>query len=109
MTPFVLDHGPIQISMFDLLPGISFSLKADALGLVFATTSSCLWILVSIFSIGYMRTLKEHAQTRYYFSFALALIGAIGIALAANLVTMFIFYEILTISTYPLVAHEEST
>jgi len=109
MTPFVLDHGPIQISMFDLLPGISFSLKADALGLVFATTSSCLWILVSIFSIGYMRTLKEHAQTRYYFSFALALLGAIGIALAANLVTMFIFYEILTISTYPLVAHEEST
>jgi formate hydrogenlyase subunit 3/multisubunit Na+/H+ antiporter MnhD subunit len=55
-----------------------------------------------------MRSLKEHAQTRYYFSFALALLGAIGVALAANLVTMFIFYEILTISTYPLVAHEES-
>ncbi|NNL77781.1 MAG: monovalent cation/H+ antiporter subunit D family protein, partial [Desulfobacterales bacterium] len=71
-------------------------------------TSSCLWILVSVYSIGYMRTLKEHAQTRYYFSFALALVGAVGVALAANLVTMFIFYEILTISTYPLVAHEES-
>ncbi|MGD8256573.1 MAG: monovalent cation/H+ antiporter subunit D family protein [Desulfobacterales bacterium] len=108
MTPFVLDRGPIQFSWFDLLPNVVFAFRVDALGLIFATTSSCLWILVSIFSIGYMRSLKEHAQTRYYFSFALALSGAMGIALAANLVTMFIFYEILTISTYPLVAHEES-
>ena len=108
MTPSVLKHGPIQFSWFDLIPNIDFAFRADALGLIFATTSSCLWILVSIYSIGYMRSLNEHAQTRYYFSFALALLGAIGIALAANLVTMFIFYEILTISTYPLVAHEES-
>ena len=108
MTPSVLENGPIQFSWFDLFPNIDFAFKADALGLIFATTSSCLWILVSIYSIGYMRSLNEHAQTRYYFSFALALLGAMGIALAANLVTMFIFYEILTISTYPLVAHEES-
>ncbi len=108
MSPAVLEHGPIQFSWFDLFPNVDFAFRADALGLIFATTSSCLWILVSFFSIGYMRTLKEHAQTRYYFSFALALLGAIGIALASNLVTMFIFYEILTISTYPLVAHEES-
>jgi formate hydrogenlyase subunit 3/multisubunit Na+/H+ antiporter MnhD subunit len=108
MTPYVLENGPIQFSWFDLFPNIDFAFRADALGLIFATTSSCLWILVSIYSIGYMRSLNEHAQTRYYFSFALALLGAMGIALAANLVTMFIFYEILTISTYPLVAHEES-
>ncbi len=108
MTPVVLKNGPIQFSGFALFPGIDFAFRVDALGLIFAITSSCLWILVSIFSIGYMRSMKEHAQTRYYFSFALALLGAIGIALAANLVTMFIFYEILTISTYPLVAHEES-
>ncbi len=63
---------------------------------------------MSLFSIGYMRTLKEHAQTRFYFSFAVALLGAVGIALADNLVTMFVFYEILTISTYPLVAHAET-
>jgi formate hydrogenlyase subunit 3/multisubunit Na+/H+ antiporter MnhD subunit len=108
MTPHVLTHGPIRFIGFDLFPNIELALKADALGLIFATTSSCLWILVSIYSIGYMRTLKEHAQTRYYFSFALAILSAMGIALSANLVTMFIFYEILTISTYPLVAHEES-
>ena len=108
MTSAVLMNGPIQLTWFDLFPNIGFAFRVDALGLIFATTSSCLWILVSIFSIGYMRSLKEHAQTRFYFSFALALLGAIGIALSANLVTLFIFYEILTISTYPLVAHEES-
>ncbi len=108
MTPYVLVHGPIRSDWFALLPNIDFALRVDALGLIFATTSSCLWILVSIYSIGYMRSLKEHAQTRYYFSFALALFGAVGVAFAANLVTMFIFYEILTLCTYPLVAHEES-
>ncbi len=108
MTPVVLATGPIQFSGFNLIPGIDFAFRVDALGLIFATTSSCLWILVSIYSIGYMRTLKEHAQTRFYFSFAVALAGAIGIAFAANLVTLFIFYEILTLSTYPLVAHDET-
>ena len=108
MTPVVLERGPIQFFWFDLLPDVEFAFKVDALGLIFAITSSSLWILVSVYSIGYMRSQKEHAQTRFYFSFAVALAGAVGVALAANLVTMFIFYEILTISTYPLVAHEES-
>jgi formate hydrogenlyase subunit 3/multisubunit Na+/H+ antiporter MnhD subunit len=104
----VLHLGPIRFTGVALLPGIPFAFRVDALGLIFAITASCLWILVSIYSIGYMRSLKEHAQTRFYFCFAVALAGAIGIALSANLVTLFIFYEILTLSTYPLVAHEES-
>ena len=108
MTPTVLQKGPIEYQWFPLFPGIDFALNVDALGLIFATTSSCLWMLVSVYSIGYMRSLKEHAQTRFFFCFALALLGAMGIALSANLVTMFIFYEILTLSTYPLVAHDET-
>ena len=108
MRPVVLSEGPIGWAWFNLLPNIDFAFDVDAFGLIFATTSSSLWILVSLYSIGYMRSLKEHAQTRYYFCFALALVGAIGIALSSNLVTMFVFYEILTLSTYPLVAHEES-
>ena len=108
MTPVVLEQGPIQFSWLDLFPDVGLAFRVDALGLIFAITSSSLWILVSVYSIGYMRSQKEHAQTRFYFSFAVALAGAVGVALAANLVTMFIFYEILTISTYPLVAHEES-
>ena len=108
MTPVVLQQGSITFKGFNLLPGIDFALHVDAFGLIFATTSSFLWILVSLYSIGYMRSLDEHAQTRFFFCFALALLGAIGIALSANLVTMFIFYEILTLSTYPLVAHDET-
>jgi multicomponent Na+:H+ antiporter subunit D len=70
MTPFVLAHGPIHFSWFDLFPNVDFAFRADALGLIFATTSSCLWILVSIYSIGYMRSLKEHAQTRSWLCWA---------------------------------------
>ena len=109
MAPVVLEIGRIDWPGFDLLPQVALALRVDALGLIFASTSSCLWILVSIYAIGYMRTLQEHAQTRFFFCFAVAITGAIGIAFAANLLTLFIFYEILTLSTYPLVAHDETT
>ncbi|OGP63919.1 MAG: cation:proton antiporter, partial [Deltaproteobacteria bacterium RBG_13_53_10] len=108
MVPRVMSGETIQAYLFPILPGIRFGFRVDAFGLMFAITASFLWILVSIYSIGYMRTLQEHAQTRYYFCFALAIFGAVGVALSGNLVTLYIFYEILTVSTYPLVAHEQS-
>jgi len=109
MVPTVMSGKTIQSYLFPILPGIHFGFRVDAFGLMFAITASFLWILVSIYSIGYMRALQEHAQTRYYFCFALAIFGAVGVALSGNLVTMYIFYEILTVSTYPLVAHEQSS
>jgi len=108
MNKMVAGGKAVELTLFPLFPGVAFHLKADAPGLIFATTSSSLWILVSVYSIGYMRVLNEHAQTRFYFCFAVALFSAVGVAFSANLVTLFIFYEILTLSTYPLVAHEES-
>src|SRR5207245_5416157 len=57
---------------------------------------------------GYMRSLKEHAQTRYFSCFALALSATIGVAFSANLFTLFLFYEALTLVTYPLVGHKET-
>ena len=109
MVPIVLTGQKVECILFqDMLLHVNFGFKVDAFGLLFAITSSFLWILVSIYSIGYMRALKEHAQTRYYFCFALAIFGALGVAFSANLVTLYVFYEILTLSTYPLVAHEES-
>jgi len=109
MGPVILEGKTVEFTFLTgVLPGVNFGLRVDAFGLIFAITSSFLWMLVSVFSIGYMRTLKEHAQTRYYFCFALAIFGAVGVALSGNLMTLFIFYEILTVSTYPLVAHEES-
>jgi len=104
----ILNGDVIRISFQTLLPGVDIGFKVDAFGMLFALTSSSLWILVTIYSIGYMRSLKEHAQTRFFFSFALAIFGALGIAMSTNLVTMFIFYEILTVSTYPLVIHDQT-
>jgi len=108
MAPHVLDGGTLNYTLFTLLPGVSLSFKVDALGLLFATTASFLWILTTFYSIGYMRTLNEHAQTRYYTCFALALSAAIGVAFSANLFTLFLFYEVLSLSTYPLVMHKET-
>src|SRR3970282_2449072 len=79
-----------------------------AFGLLFALGASALWIATSFYSIGYMRSLDEHAQTRYFACFALALSATMGVAFAANLFTLFLFYEALTLTTYPLVAHKET-
>lgn len=91
-----------------MLPGVSLRLRADALGVVFALLASLLWAVTSVYSIGYMRGLEEHAQTRFYASFAAALAATMGVAFAANLLTLYLFYELLTLATYPLVAHKET-
>jgi multicomponent Na+:H+ antiporter subunit D len=96
------------IELLELAPGISLALAADPLGLLFALVASGLWILTSIYSIGYMRDAGEKRQTRYYASFALSLSSTLGIAFAANLLTFLLFYELLTLATYPLVIHKES-
>jgi NADH-quinone oxidoreductase subunit L/multicomponent Na+:H+ antiporter subunit D len=97
-----------EFSLFTLASGIELALKVDALGLLFALLASLLWIVTSFYSIGYMRGLDEHAQTRYFASFAASLAAAVGVAFAANLLTLFVFYELLTVATYPLVTHDET-
>lgn len=108
LYPAVSSGITVTTPLFEIVPGITSAFRVDALGLTFALLSSGLWIITSLYNVGYMRTLKEHEQTRYYFSFALSLSAAIGIAFSADLVTFFIFYEILTLATYPLVAHKEN-
>jgi len=90
-----------------ILPGVSVTLRADSLSMVFALVASFLWIVTVFYSMGYMRSLHEHAQTRFNACFALALFGAIGCAFADNLFTLYLFYEIVSVSTYPLVAHHQ--
>ena len=94
------------VTLFEVSPGIALALRVDALGITFALSASLLWILTSVYSIGYMRSLGEEHQTRYFASFAICLSSTIGIAFAANLLTFLIFYEMLTIATYPLVVHK---
>jgi formate hydrogenlyase subunit 3/multisubunit Na+/H+ antiporter MnhD subunit len=109
MAPEILKGETIRFTLFQsMFKDVYIGFKVDAFGEIFAITTSSLWILVSIYSIGYMRALKEHAQTRYFFAFCLAIFGALGVALSANLLTLFIFFEIITVSTYPLVIHEQS-
>jgi multicomponent Na+:H+ antiporter subunit D len=108
MVPFVLKGRILEYTIITLTEGVSFQLRVDQFGLFFGVLASALWIATSVYSIGYVRGLNEHAQTRYFFNFAVCLSATMGIAFAGNLLTLFMFYEVLTVATYPLVAHKET-
>jgi len=94
-----------SVRLFEMLPGLGFVFTLEPLGLIFAAIASFLWIVTTIYSIGYLRSHDEPNQTRFYVLFAVAIGSAIGIAFAGNMLTLFVFYEVLTISTFPLVTH----
>jgi multicomponent Na+:H+ antiporter subunit D len=101
----VLDGARPALHLFEVMPGLSVAFTLEPLGMLFALIASGLWIVNSLYSIGYMRANAEAHQTRFYVCFALALSAAVGIAFAGNLFTLFLFYEMLTLVTYPLVTH----
>ena len=107
MLPFVLSGGTIDYTLCTILPGMSIKFRVDALGIIFACTSSFLWILAAFYCIGYMRGLNEHAQTRFYACYSLTIGAAVGVAFSASFLTMYLFYEIVSICTYPLVMHHQ--
>lgn len=107
LAGWILAGNVIEIDLVRILPELSISFRVDSFGMVFALVSSFLWIVAATYTIGYMRGLKEHAQTRFFACFALSICAAIGVAFAGNLLTMYIFYEMLSLSTYPLVAHHQ--
>ncbi len=110
MVPAILSGKTLEFTLVGtLLPAASIKFKVDAFGLVFATTASFLWIFTTIYSIGYMRSHKELSQTRYFACFAVALSAVMGVAFAGNLLTLYLFYEVLSFATYPLVSHSETT
>jgi multicomponent Na+:H+ antiporter subunit D len=102
----VLDGARPDAQVIEVAPGLALAFKVEPLGMLFALLASSLWIVNSIYSIGYMRANDEPRQTGFYVCFAVALGSTIGIAFAKNLFTLFLFYEALTISTYPLVTHK---
>lgn len=100
-------HGDIaHLFLFEVMPGLPIYFVLEPLGLVFALLASGLWIAISIYAVGYMRSNGEEHQTRFAMFFTLAVAAALGIAFSGTLFTLFIFYEVLTLSTYPLVAHK---
>ncbi len=108
LVPGALRGETVGITLFEIAPGVGLSLAADPLGVYFALVASGLWIVTSVYSIGYMRGNGEKRQSRYYASFALSLASTLGIAFSDNLLTFLIFYELLTLATYPLVVHKET-
>lgn len=108
LLPDAFNGRVAEFTFLEISPGIALQLKADPAGLFFAIVASGLWILTSFYSIGYVRGGNEQKQTRYFASFAICLSATIGIAFSANLLTFLIFYEILSIATYPLVIHKET-
>jgi len=95
----------IGLHVIELFPGLPISFKIEPLGVLFALVASFLWIVTSVYAIGYMRGHNEENQTRFFCCFALAISSVMAICFSGNLLTLFIFYEVLTLSTYPLVTH----
>ncbi|MEE8522309.1 MAG: proton-conducting transporter membrane subunit [Thermoanaerobaculia bacterium] len=95
-----------RFEVLEVIPGVDLAFEVEPLGMIFALVASGLWLVTTLFSIGYMRSEKKQHQTRFYACFAVAIFGALGVAFAANVFTLFVFYEVITLSTFPLVTHD---
>lgn len=109
LLPKILSGANVSFTFKEILPDLALKFNVEPLGMVFACIASGLWIINSLYSIGYMRGNQEGNQTRFYIYFTIAISSSMGIAFAGNMFTLFIFYEILTLSTYPLVAHKQNS
>ncbi|HSA90656.1 MAG TPA: proton-conducting transporter membrane subunit [Burkholderiales bacterium] len=103
--PEILQGERPRVVLGEMMPGLAIVLELEPLGLLFALIASGLWFVSAVYCIGYMRGNAEEHQTRFYVCFALAIAAAIGVALAGNLLTLYLFYEALTLITWPLVTH----
>lgn len=105
ITDNVLNGVAMANTWTSIMPDLDIAYEVEPLGVVFAIIASFLWIITSIYAIGYMRGHNEQNQTRFFCCFALAISTVMAICWSSNLLTLFIFYELLTLSTYPLVTH----
>jgi multicomponent Na+:H+ antiporter subunit D len=85
------------------LPGLDLVLQVDSIALLFLLLSASLWLLTTVYAIGYLEGSPN--RSRFFGFFSLCVTSTMGIALAGNLITFFVFYELLTVATYPLVVH----
>lgn len=96
------------LTLVPLAPGLDLALRVDALGITFATLASGLWLAASVYSSGYVRAEDTDHRPRYFACFAGSIGAALGVAFAENLLTFLLFYELLTLMTYPLVVHKQT-
>ncbi len=97
-------HGRVFEISYPMVSFANFHLRIDPLGLLFVSLSSFLWLLTTLYAVGYLEGYPN--RRRFFTFFNLAVTSTMGIALAGNMFTFFLFYELLTLSTYPLVVHK---
>ena len=96
-------HGHHYETRLPLLPGLDLVLRADAESVLFVTLSSGLWLVTTVYAIGYLEG-SPH-RSRFFGFFSQCVAATVGVALAGNLMTFLLFYELLTLATYPLIVH----
>ena len=96
-------HEHTYESRWTLAPGLDLVLHADTLSVLFVTLSTVLWLVTTVYAIGYLENAPH--RSRFFGFFSLCVSATVGLALAGNLFTFVIFFELLTLVTYPLVAH----
>ena len=101
----IADGDPGSQRLIELVPGLEITLAVQPLGLIFALLASTLYLVATPYALGYMKAGGYTNLARFMACYAIALGAAMGIAFAENLLTLYLFYEILSVSTYPLVAH----
>lgn len=99
---------PATLELAEVLPGLEMRLELEPLGLLFGTVAAVLWPITTIYAAGYMRTNKEKNHKSFFAAFAASIAGAQLIALAGDLITLFVGYEWLTLATWPLVTHKRN-
>ena len=102
MLPEVLDGPTATFTIASFLPDAPIALRADALGILLLLTATPLWLLTTLYSIGYLRG-SSASLTRSHVLVAIPIAATAGVAFSANLITLYLFYEAMTIVTYPLV------
>ncbi|GGC91678.1 cation:proton antiporter [Halopseudomonas salina] len=101
-----VDRGLSFRFAIDFLPGGGLVLQADATSLQFITLSAVLWLATTVYAIGYLE--NSPLRSRFFGYFSLCVSATMGVALAGNMVTFLLFYELLTLATFPLVVHRGS-
>ena len=95
-----------KFTLFSIMPGLNIAFHVEPLGLLFALIASGLWVVTHLYGLGYMRGNNENNHARFFAAFCFSISATLGIAFSANMFSLFVFYEILTLATYPVVAHK---
>ena len=109
LAAHVFDGQAVRWEGVEMMPGFRLAFSIEPLGMLFALVASGLWILTTVYAVGYMRSEQEANQTRFFGCFAIAIFAATCAAFSKDLFTLFVAYELMTISTYPLVTHHGTT